>query len=307
MATSYIPCLFVFAILAIGVALAGSCEKPSIKSSVYTAADAHFSNHGIVSATFNVQCANKAASSSMDVYAVFRGRAVQAAQDLDSSQYQDGYAQYRKAQRGEAGKSSVPEPMARIEFEYPRVRHSLPGGGAQPQSQQQLWDIFQRIDKDRSGFINCLELQSALSNGTWTPFNPETVRLMMGMFDRDHSGTIDFNEFQQLWRYITDWQAAFRAYDRDNSGTIDIGEMKQALSNFGYRLSDGFYSLLLRKFDRQGRGTVLFDDFIQCCVQLQTLTRAFAQLDTQRNGWITINYETFLTMVLNSTPTVGGK
>ncbi|PAA59926.1 hypothetical protein BOX15_Mlig019674g3 [Macrostomum lignano] len=148
MATSYIPCLFVFAILAIGVALAGSCEKPSIKSSVYTAADAHFSNHGIVSATFNVQCANKAASSSMDVYAVFRGRAVQAAQDLDSSQYQvtfsepvktylpaggyaidlydeDGYAQYRKAQRGEAGKSSVPEPMARIEFEYPRVRHSL--------------------------------------------------------------------------------------------------------------------------------------------------------------------------------------
>ncbi|PAA59925.1 hypothetical protein BOX15_Mlig015428g2, partial [Macrostomum lignano] len=194
--------------------------------------------------------------------------------------------------------------ITKVQMAYQGPR---PGGGAQPQSQQQLWDIFQRIDKDRSGFINCLELQSALSNGTWTPFNPETVRLMMGMFDRDHSGTIDFNEFQQLWRYITDWQAAFRAYDRDNSGSIDIGEMKQALSNFGYRLSDGFYSLLLRKFDRQGRGTVLFDDFIQCCVQLQTLTRAFAQLDTQRNGWITINYETFLTMVLNSTPTVGGK
>ncbi len=33
-----------------------------------------------------------------------------------------------------------------------------------------------RVDKDSSGAINAQELQSALSNGTWTPFNPETVR-----------------------------------------------------------------------------------------------------------------------------------
>ena len=37
----------------------------------------------------------------------------------------------------------------------------------------------------------------------------------------------------------------------------------------GYRLSDAFYNLLVRKFDRQGRQTVAFDDFIQCCVVLQ--------------------------------------
>lgn len=150
MSVKYISHLFVIATLAIGIVLAGSCEKPTVKSSVYTAADAHFSNHGIVAATFSVQCANKP-SSALEVYAVFRGRAVQAAQDLDSSQYQvtfsesektylpagsyaidlydeDGFAQYRKAQRGEAGKTgsgAIPEPMARIEFDYPRVRHSL--------------------------------------------------------------------------------------------------------------------------------------------------------------------------------------
>lgn len=38
-----------------------------------------------------------------------------------------------------------------------------------------------RVDKDRSGAISADELQQALSNGTWTPFNPETVRLMIGM------------------------------------------------------------------------------------------------------------------------------
>lgn len=37
-----------------------------------------------------------------------------------------------------------------------------------------------RVDRDRSGSITADELQQALSNGTWTPFNPETVRLMIG-------------------------------------------------------------------------------------------------------------------------------
>lgn len=37
----------------------------------------------------------------------------------------------------------------------------------------------------------------------------------------------------------------------------------------GYRLSDRFYDILVKKFDRQGRGVVAFDDFIQCCVVMQ--------------------------------------
>ena len=39
----------------------------------------------------------------------------------------------------------------------------------------------------------------------------------------------------------------------------------------GYRLSDRFYDILVKKFDRQGKGTVAFDDFIQCCVVLQVI------------------------------------
>lgn len=40
--------------------------------------------------------------------------------------------------------------------------------------------IYFRVDKDHSGAISADELQQALSNGTWTAFNPETVRLMIG-------------------------------------------------------------------------------------------------------------------------------
>ncbi len=53
------------------------------------------------------------------------------------------------------------------------------------------------------------------------------------MFDRDHNGTINFQEFGALWKYVTDWQKCFRSYDRDNSGSIDRNELKQAMTSFG--------------------------------------------------------------------------
>ncbi|XP_030831192.1 programmed cell death protein 6 [Strongylocentrotus purpuratus] len=162
-----------------------------------------------------------------------------------------------------------------------------------------LWGVFQKVDKDHSGHISSQELQQALSNGSWNPFNPETVRLMITMFDKDHSGTITFQEFGALWKYVTDWQNTFRGYDRDNSGTIDKNELKQALTTFGYRLSDRIYDLLIRKFDRSGKGSIAFDDFIQCCCVIQSLTNSFQGFDTNRNGWITINYEQFMSLVFS--------
>ncbi|KAG7198216.1 hypothetical protein KM043_005623 [Ampulex compressa] len=166
-------------------------------------------------------------------------------------------------------------------------------------SREFLWDVFQRVDKDRSGAITAEELQQALSNGTWTPFNPETVRLMIGMFDKNQNGTVSFEEFGALWKYVTDWQNCFRSFDRDNSGNIDRNELKTALINFGYRLSDHTIDTLIRKYDRAGRGTIYFDDFIQCCIVLYTLTAAFRQLDTDLDGVVTIHYEQFLGMVFN--------
>ncbi|XP_028290646.1 programmed cell death protein 6 isoform X1 [Gouania willdenowi] len=171
-----------------------------------------------------------------------------------------------------------------------------------PPDQGFLWNIFQRVDKDRSGVISDSELQQALSNGTWTPFNPVTVRSIISMFDRENKGGVNFNEFAGVWKYITDWQNIFRTYDRDNSGFIDKNELKQALTGFGeqrYRLSDQFYMTLIEKFDRQRKGQVAFDDFIQCCIVLQRLTDVFRRYDTDQDGWIQVSYEQYLSMVFN--------
>ena len=165
--------------------------------------------------------------------------------------------------------------------------------------QPNLGEIFQSVDKDRSGRISSNELQTALSNGTYLPFNPETCRLMIGMFDSDNDGAISFNEFTALWQYVNDWTKCFRSFDRDSSGNIDKAELTAALIQFGYRLSDNFINMLLRKFDRTHTGRVIFDDFVQLCVVLQTLTASFRDKDTDRDGFINIGYEEFLTMVFS--------
>ncbi|XP_047486937.1 programmed cell death protein 6-like isoform X1 [Penaeus chinensis] len=162
-----------------------------------------------------------------------------------------------------------------------------------------LVTVFQQVDKDRSGAIDARELQSALSNGNFTPFNPETIKLMIGMFDKRGSGTINFDEFGAVWKYVTDWQQCFRSFDRDGSGNISKDELKTAITTFGYRFSEKFYDVLMQRFDRTGRGGVYFDDFIQCCIVLHTLTQAFSQYDQDRDGVITISYEQFLHMVFS--------
>ncbi|KAI1726892.1 EF hand domain-containing protein [Ditylenchus destructor] len=135
-----------------------------------------------------------------------------------------------------------------------------------------LQSIFSSVDKDRSGRISADELQK--------------VR----MFDKDGDGAINFTEFTALWNYINDWTNCFRSFDR---------ELVSALTQFGYRLSDNFINLLLRKFDRTHTGRIIFDDFIQLCVVLQTLTASFRDKDTDRDGYIRIHYEEFLTMVFS--------
>lgn len=50
----------------------------------------------------------------------------------------------------------------------------------------------------------------------------------------------------------------------------------------GYRLSERFYGILIKKFDRSGKGVVNFDDFIQCCVIIQVSNRYEVLL----HGWL---------------------
>ncbi|KAG6899850.1 hypothetical protein C0993_006273 [Termitomyces sp. T159_Od127] len=180
----------------------------------------------------------------------------------------------------------------------------------------------------RSGHISATEL--SLVNGDWTAFDLDTVKLLLSIFDTDRSGTIGFNEFTGLWKYIKarDWQNVFRHFDRDRSGSIDANELRDALGQFGYRLSPPLLDLLQKKYGEFAMFMMLcnsahplphmgvdvkasttggyqahapgisFDRFIRACVVVKQLSEAFGRLDTDRDGWIHINYDQFMDTVL---------
>lgn len=121
---------------------------------------------------------------------------------------------------------------------------------------------------------------------------------MIGMFDHDKSGTIDINEFQQLFNYINQWLNVFRNYDRDQSGAIEEHELAQALQQMGFRFSPDFVRMLIHKSDLENHKLMTVDQFIVASVQIQRFTEAFRQRDTEMKGMITIGFEDFLSVAL---------
>lgn len=142
-------------------------------------------------------------------------------------------------------------------------------------------------------------------NGDWTPFDLDTVKLLMSIFDTDRSGTVTFNEFTGLWKYIKEWQGVFRHFDADRSGSIDGAELQNALRQFGFNLKESLMQLVERKYDLKatttgnGRDGITFDRFVRCCVVVRTLTETFQRLDQPPTGTVTMNYELFMQTILS--------
>jgi len=180
--------------------------------------------------------------------------------------------------------------------------YSTPPHNADPQ----LWQWFTAVDTDRSGSISVAELQAALVNGNWSRFDLDTVKMLMNIFDTDRNGSIGFQEFTGLWKYISEWQGVFRHFDKDRSGTIDGHELAEALRSFGYRRAPSLLTLIEQKYatgPSTGYGPppgITFDRFVRACVAVKTLTESFQRADTDRDGWVTINYEEFMKIVLNA-------
>ncbi|KAI8594542.1 hypothetical protein EDD21DRAFT_393408 [Dissophora ornata] len=235
-------------------------------------------------------------------------------QQQQHNPHQSPYQQYNHQSLYQAGSPRQQQYQQQQYQQYQNVvqqqqqqQHQQQYGGHHPSRlqtdamiQSSLKDWFDAVDTDHSGSLSCEELQRALMNGDWTPFNVETVRLMMNMFDRDNDGTISFNEFIGLWNYIEKWKACFQTYDLDGSGTIDSMELQKALRGFGYNLSEQIVSLIVTKYDVRGRGDISFDNFVQSCVTVQTLTDSFRRIDVAGTGVVTMTYEQFLGLVINN-------
>lgn len=149
-----------------------------------------------------------------------------------------------------------------------------------------------------TGQLSEKELSAALVNGDWTAFDTQTVRMMIRMFDSDRSGTIGFDEFCGLWSFLASWRTLFDRFDVDSSGNISLDEFSDALVAFRYRLSQPFVELLFRTYDKRGEGVISFDLFVQACISLKRMTDVFKKYDDDRDGYITLSFEDFLSEIL---------
>lgn len=183
-------------------------------------------------------------------------------------------------------------PGSQVSLAGQRPHSPLPPAGTHDPS---LWPLFMAVDIDRSGQLTQIELSSALKNDEYTSFDPETVRMMIKMFDNNGNGTIDYEEFCGLWSFLAAWRTLFQRFDEDRSGFISYAEYSNALTAFGYSLSSEFVTMMYRIYDRRKDERMTFDLFVQSCIQLKRMTDVFKKYDNDRDGFITLGFEEFLT------------
>uniref|UniRef100_A0A7S4FGP7 EF-hand domain-containing protein n=1 Tax=Eutreptiella gymnastica TaxID=73025 RepID=A0A7S4FGP7_9EUGL len=157
----------------------------------------------------------------------------------------------------------------------------------------QLQGFFMAVDKDRSGQIDAEELRQALSQAG-QPFSIEASRIMLRMFDQNGSGTITMQEFGSLHHYIMQMQAAFQHVDKDKTGSLTFAEVQQAIATSGYVLSQQTLSNVMQKCDRQRRGCLTLDGYIELCCFLGTARNLFAPMDPNRTGTATFSFDQFI-------------
>ncbi|XP_068663660.1 probable calcium-binding protein CML48 [Aristolochia californica] len=180
---------------------------------------------------------------------------------------------------------------------------SFPTQGAYfpPGTHPEIVRSFQMVDKDRSGFIDEMELQAALSSG-YQKFSLRTIRLLMFLFKNpnDSSSKIGPTEFVALWNSLGQWRATFERFDRDRSGKIDSFELRDALYSLGYMIPPSVLQVLISKYDDGSgrRGALDFDDFVECGVIVKGLTEKFKQKDPRYTGSATLTYDSFMSMII---------
>jgi len=172
-----------------------------------------------------------------------------------------------------------------------------------PGGNNQYWEWFAAVDRNRSGELDVDELRQALLNSDGSVFEPDTVQLLISMHDKRNRGTVNFEEFTNLYTYIQEWKKCYQAFDRDRSQSIDRNELRNALYNFGYKnISDNILSLLERKYASKKTGQFNFDRFITVSVIISNLTNSFEAVNKSQknNGVIELNYEKFLEIVISN-------
>ncbi|CAK9786342.1 EF-hand [Cutaneotrichosporon oleaginosum] len=211
-------------------------------------------------------------------------------QQQQQQQYQDPRQQDLRQQNRQSTSSQNRESYRRESYQAPPPQAGV----------DELRDLFAQFDSGRQGQLSYLDLQRLLAKDGTVEAREDCVKMLMNIFDTDRSGSINFMEFEGLYRYIQDWHGIFKRFDQDNSGLIDRRELQAALQGFGFSLPADMVAKLEKRFsppmkpgERQSAG-ITFDRFLMACVTVKHYTEAFRRLDPNNVGQATMDYISFV-------------
>ncbi|OCL00910.1 calmodulin [Cenococcum geophilum 1.58] len=128
---------------------------------------------------------------------------------------------------------------------------------------------FAAFDKDGNGEITSEELGEMMRSLGLEPSETE-LQDIINEVDLDNTGSIDFDEFVTMMAKRvpkvdaeTELRQAFKVFDRDGSGSIDTEELRHVMKSLGENLTDEQIDEMIREADKDGDGTVDYNEFVQ--------------------------------------------
>ncbi|CAA0827732.1 Unknown protein [Striga hermonthica] len=155
-----------------------------------------------------------------------------------------------------------------------------------------LREWFDRVDSQKTGSITANQLKSAFAAGN-LQFPISVVQQIVRMYDFDRNGTMSFEEFVELNKFLLKVQQAFSGLERGRRFLV-LDEAYEALVNIGFSLDSPAFYTACEKFDQSGNGKLKLDDFISLCIFVQSARNLFNSFDTSRQGRVTLDFNQFV-------------
>ncbi|KAG6570981.1 sorcin-like [Cucurbita maxima] len=160
-----------------------------------------------------------------------------------------------------------------------------------------LKEWFDRVDSEKSGSIIAPQLQNALAVGNLN-FPLSIVQQMIRMYDFDRNGTMSFEEFVALNKFLIKLQQAFSDLERGR-GYLVPEDVYEALVKIGFTLDSPAFYTVCESFDQKKNGRFRLDDFISLCIFVQSARNLFNSFDTAKQGRVTLDLNQFVYCTAN--------
>ncbi|KAK9286057.1 hypothetical protein L1049_014436 [Liquidambar formosana] len=160
-----------------------------------------------------------------------------------------------------------------------------------------LREWFERVDSEKTGSVTAPQLKRALSVGN-LEFPLSVVQQMIRMYDFDRNGTMSFEEFVALNKFLLKVQHAFSDLERGR-GFLVPDDVYEALVKIGFSLDTPAFYSVCESFDQKKNGRFRLDDFISLCIFVQSSRNLFNSFDTAKQGRVTLDLNQFIYCTAN--------